>query len=172
MYDRFPDPERQLHEATAQEYIRNYQLQQQLAELGFDLDDDDYPSAIDEEAGAVMELPSFDISDPNYDPHANDGERQFQLIGTPRSVGSERNKGANRRADFISGREAASRLVPIASPVSSSIVPRTALLGRAAWGSQTRSTDPRQGSAARTLLTLELSPQKLDPRFEDLFGVD
>lgn len=126
---------------------------------------------IDEETGASMNLPSFDISNPNYNPRANDGERQFQVIGTPRSVGTERSKRANRRADFIAGREAASRVVPFVPPVSSPIVPRTVLLGRAAYGSQSASLLPRQGSAARTSLTMVLPPQKLDQRFEDLFGV-
>jgi hypothetical protein len=126
---------------------------------------------IDEETGASMNLPSFDMSNPNYNPRANDGERQFQVIGTPRSVGTERSKRANRRADFIAGREAASRVVPFVPPVSSPIVPRTVLLGRAAWGEQTRSLEPRQGSALRRSITLELPPQKLDQRFEDLFGV-
>jgi hypothetical protein len=134
--------------------------------------EEDWPEAgIDEEAGVSINLPSFDISNPNYNPRANDGERQFQVIGTPRSVGTERSKRANRRADFIAGREAASRVVPFVPPVSSPIVPRTVLLGRAAYGSQTRSLEPRQGSALRRTITMELPPQKLDERFEDLFGV-
>ena len=33
MYDRFPDKERQLHEATSREWIRKYELHQQLADL-------------------------------------------------------------------------------------------------------------------------------------------
>lgn len=148
-------------------------------DLGFDdpmsyygRSEEDWPEAgIDEEAGVSMNLPSFDISNPNYNPRANDGERQFQLIGTPRSVGTERSKRANRRADFISSQGAASGVVPFQSPISSSIVPRTALLGRAPWGSQSASLLPRQDSALRRELNIELPPLKLDERFEDLFGV-
>jgi hypothetical protein len=33
MYDRFPDKERQLHESTSREWIRKYELHQQLADL-------------------------------------------------------------------------------------------------------------------------------------------
>jgi hypothetical protein len=155
-----PDPERELHQLTSQEWIRNYQLQQQLAELGFDDNDDneiwrtygrpvaDWPEAgIDEEFADMLTLRSFDISNPNYNPRANDGERQFQIVGTPRNVGPP----DNRRSDFLMSMAnyespnspAASRVVPFVSPVSSSIVPRTALLGRAPWGTQTRSQSNR-----------------------------
>jgi hypothetical protein len=109
------------------------------------------------------DLPSFDISDPNYDAQANDIERQFQLIGTPRNVGPV----DNRRSDFLMTMAnysspdsqytspAASRVVPFQSPISSSIVPRTALLGRAAWGSQSRSIQDRE---ARTLDLTDTPP--------------
>jgi hypothetical protein len=132
---------------------------------------------IDEETGASMNLPSFDISNPNYNPRANDGERQFQLIGTPQNVGTP----DNRRGAFIMAMAnylppdsqytspAASRVVPFTSPVSSSIVPRTALLGRAAWGAQTRSTTDR---AARSLNYREagqtLDVEQEDPTFDSM----
>jgi hypothetical protein len=159
-----PDPERELHQLTSQEWIRNYQLQQQLAELGFDDNDDneiwntygrpvgDWPEAgLDEEFAEMLRLPSFDMSNPNYDPRANDAERQFQIVGTPRNVGPP----DNRRSDFLMAMAnyespnspAASRVVPFVSPISSSIVPRTALLGRAPWGTQTRSMAMRGGTA-------------------------
>ena len=58
--------------------------------------------------------------------------------------------------------------------VSASVVPATVAIergGRAPWGANSRSLLPRQGSSARTSLTMDLPPQKLDERFEDLFGV-
>ena len=58
--------------------------------------------------------------------------------------------------------------------VSASVVPVTVAIergGRAPWGANSRSLLPRQGSAARTSLTMDLRPQKLDEWFEDLFGV-
>jgi hypothetical protein len=71
---------------------------------------------IDEEFAEMLRLPSFDISNPNYNPRANDGERQFQLVGPPRNVGPP----DNRRSDFLMSMvnyespnsPAASRVVP------------------------------------------------------------
>jgi len=122
-------------------------------------------------ADYFADLPSFDISNPNYNPRANDGERQFQVIGTPRNVGPV----DNRRGAFLMAMAnylppdsqytspAASRVVPFTSPISSSIVPRTALLGRAAWGAQTRSTTDRGARA----LNYREAGQTLDVEQED-----
>ena len=71
MYNRFPDTERQLHEATAQEYIRKYQLQQRLVELGFD-NDDDYP----------REMQPGD-TDPTYPPLNFDNLQAEELLNIP-----------------------------------------------------------------------------------------
>jgi hypothetical protein len=125
------------------------------------------PGMTEEFAEYFADLPSFNISNPNYNPRANDGERQFQVIGTPQRVGPT----DNRRENFLmtmanyspheSPGWAASRVVPFTSPVSSSIVPRTALLGRAGWGTQTRSMSDR--AATRNL---DVGRQDEDPTFD------
>jgi hypothetical protein len=134
-------------------------------------------TGIEEETGASIDFPSFDISNPNYDPHANDGERQFQLIGTPQRVGPP----DDRRSNFLMAMAnysphdspgwAASRVVPFLSPISNTIVPRTALFGRADWGTQTRSMAMRGGRelnyrpAGQTL-----DVQQEDPSFDTLIA--
>jgi hypothetical protein len=125
------------------------------------------PGMTEEFAKYFADLPSFNISNPNYNPRANDGERQFQVIGTPQRVGPT----DNRRENFLmtmanyspheSPGWAASRVVPFTSPVSSSIVPRTALLGRAGWGTQTRSMSNRGDRA----LNYTGPAQEEDPTF-------
>ncbi len=57
--------------------------------------------------------------------------------------------------------------------VSGISVPMGAAIGRggkrAPWGSQSASTDPRQGSSARKSLNLDLPATKLDQQFQSLF---
>ena len=91
MYNRFPDKERQLHESTAREWIRKYELHQQLVELGFD-DYDDYdddpfvmqPGDTDPsypllnfdnlQAEELMDIPALDIQ-------AGAAEPRIQIYG-------------------------------------------------------------------------------------------
>jgi hypothetical protein len=132
------------------------------------------PGVSENFADYFADLPSFDISNPNYDAQANDIERQFQLIGTPRNVGPADNRRENflmAMANYVphdSPGWAASRVVPFTSPVSSSIVPRTALLGRAPWGYNTRSTAMRGGRPVPSLGSF--GPREEDPEFDSLLA--
>ena len=73
------DQERQLHESTAQEWIRNYKLHQQLVELGFD-DYNDYPSGmqtgdtIDRDTASSMEYIPLDME-------AGEAEPRIRIYG-------------------------------------------------------------------------------------------